>query len=216
MANDLKEKTVEKMLQEIQSLLSHLHDNRAQFEASFKQVLALVEDSSDDDGRDELTGLQRRRIFIRQLVDFIREPSGTCGLLLIHIDHFKKINDTHGPLTGDSILSKVGELLRSFETRDCVIGRLIGEEFAVALRGSDVEVVGVAEFIRRGVEKLHGAVVYSDGKPSKKINWRCTVSVGMASTSRPGLKLNPTKLFGAADSALKLAQAKGRNQVAIS
>ena len=130
---------------------------------------------------------------------------------MIDIDHFKKVNDTHGHPTGDEVLKRVSSLLQQYVSPSCFVARMGGEEFAVALKGSDAEALGLAEFIRRGAERLHGPVIGSDGKPLSGVEWKCTLSVGMASTRNVGF--DASRLLKAADEALYIAKVKGRNQV---
>ena len=131
----------------------------------------------------------------------------SCGILLIDIDHFKNINDTHGHPTGDAVIQRVSDLVKQFESPNCFTGRYGGEEFAVGVRGTDAELLGMAEMMRRGVERLHGEVAGSDGK----VQWKCTVSVGMASVTTEGY--DTEKVLAKADEALYVAKKNGRNQV---
>jgi diguanylate cyclase (GGDEF)-like protein len=156
----------------------------------------------------------RRRAFFRKwqaLLDKCRELSENCGVLMIDIDHFKRINDTHGHPTGDEVIKRVASLLKQYESPRCVVSRLGGEEFAVVVQGTDAELLGIAELIRRGAERMHGPIIGGDGKPSGKVEWKCTLSVGMASARKTGL--DASRLLKAADEALYRAKEKGRNQV---
>jgi diguanylate cyclase (GGDEF)-like protein len=128
-------------------------------------------------------------------------------MLLIDIDHFKLINDTHGHQTGDEVIQRVAALVKQFESPRCFTGRYGGEEFAVAVKGSDAEILGLAEMIRRGVERLYGAVPGTDGK----VQWKCTISIGMASAAKEGY--DSERLIKASDEALYEAKKRGRNQV---
>jgi diguanylate cyclase (GGDEF)-like protein len=109
------------------------------------------------------------------------------------------------------VIKRVATLLKQYESPHCIVSRVGGEEFAVAVKGSDAELLGLAEFIRRGAEKLHGPVVGPDGEFTGKVEWKCTLSVGMASAQKAGY--DATRLLKSADEALYRAKQKGRNQV---
>ncbi|MCM2322009.1 MAG: GGDEF domain-containing protein [Oligoflexia bacterium] len=205
---------LETSLREIRHLLSHLHGEVTALEQSYSEVLSVLRRVEGAADTDDLTGLLRRRAFFRKWELLLKKCEAlgeNCGVLMIDIDHFKKVNDTHGHATGDDVLKRVSGLLKQFESPRCIAGRLGGEEFAVVVQGTDAEVLGVAELIRRGAERLHGPVLDGDGKPLDKIEWKCTLSAGMASSRKLGL--DPTRLLKAADEALYEAKAKGRNQV---
>ena len=198
----------------IRQLLSHLHGEVSALEESYEQVLRVLRKIEAEATRDDLTGLLRRRPFFKtwqELLDQCRELGESCGVLMIDIDHFKKINDTHGHPTGDEVIRRVAEMLKQFESAECIVSRYGGEEFAVAVRGTEAQVVGVAEFIRRGAERLHGPVLDAEGRPDSGIQWKCTLSVGVATSRQSGY--SPEKLLKSADEALYEAKQKGRNQV---
>jgi len=117
-----------------------------------EQRAASLEKISAIDG---LTGCRNHRSFHDLLgVEVERaESSGTpFSLLLLDVDHFKQVNDTHGHAAGDKVLATIGRILREHARRNDVVGRLGGEEFAVLLRGADVEAAtAVAERIRCAV-----------------------------------------------------------------
>jgi diguanylate cyclase (GGDEF)-like protein len=210
----MNQEKLETSLSEIRKLLSHLGGEVATLEASYSKVLLVLERFEGAADFDDLTGLLRRRTFFRKwqaLLDECERVGEATGVLMIDIDHFKKINDTHGHATGDEVISRISALLKQYESPTCFVSRLGGEEFAIATRATDVELLGMAELIRRGAERLHGPVMGADGKPSDKVEWKCTVSVGMASSKKTGLVA--TKLLKAADDALYCAKQKGRNQV---
>lgn len=205
---------LETSLEAIRQLLSHLHGEITTLEDSYQQVLRVLKRFEHVANIDELSGLMRREAFFQkwnELLEECRKVERATGVLLIDIDHFKRVNDQHGHATGDEVIRRVSELLRRYESPDCITGRYGGEEFAVAIRGSDAEILGTAELIRRGVEKLHGPVVGPDGELDNSVEWRVTLSLGMASTTRH--KYNAQELISAADDALYKAKRKGRNQV---
>jgi diguanylate cyclase (GGDEF)-like protein len=211
---DREHDKLEASLAEIRHLLSHLHGEVTALEASYTQVLSVLHKFEDVANTDDLTGLLRRRAFFKTweaLLSECQRLNESCGVLMIDIDHFKKVNDTHGHATGDEVIKRVASLLKQYESPGCVVSRLGGEEFAVALKGTDAELLGVAEFIRRGAEKLHGPVIGSDGKPQPSVEWKCTLSVGMASAHKVGF--DASRLLKSADEALYVAKKKGRNQV---
>jgi diguanylate cyclase (GGDEF)-like protein len=128
------------------------------------------------------------------------------ALLLIDIDHFKRVNDTHGHLIGDQVLVGVASTLCG-QLRDYdVVGRFGGEEFVVLLPGADtVEACRVAERLRGRVRRL--AVPAEDGTVA------VTISVGVALFRMHGEDL--IELLAAADLALYRAKQSGRDRVCL-
>lgn len=201
-------------LEGIRQLLSHLHGEITALEESYSQVLLALRKFEQKSNVDDLTGLLRRSAFFetwQKLLDHCAQAQESTGFLLLDIDHFKKVNDNHGHPTGDEVLKRVSDLLRQYVSPNVVAGRLGGEEFGLAIRGTDAEVLGMAEMIRRGVERLHGPVIGSEGEPQARVQWKCTTSIGMASATKEGY--DPAKLLQSADQALYQAKRRGRNQV---
>ena len=208
-----REHTLENSLEEIRHLLSHLHGEVTALETSYQAVLSVLQKFEGVANTDDLTGLLRRGAFFKIWEGLLKECeklNNNCGVLMIDIDHFKKVNDTHGHATGDEVIKRVAALLKQYESPSCVVSRIGGEEFAVAIRGTDAEVLGVAEFIRRGAERLHGPVVGPQGVDAA-VEWKCTLSVGMASSKSAGYDANAQ--LQRADEALYEAKKNGRNQV---
>ncbi|GAA4233087.1 GGDEF domain-containing protein [Actinomadura meridiana] len=131
---------------------------------------------------------------------------GAVALLLIDIDHFKRVNDTHGHLMGDQVLVGVASTL-CHQLRDYdVVGRFGGEEFVVLLPGADtVEACRVAERLRGRVRRL--------AVPAEEGTVTVTVSVGVALFRTHGDDL--LELLTAADLALYRAKSSGRNRVCL-
>lgn len=208
------QENLESSLKEIRYLLSHLHGEVTALEDSYSQILLVLKKFEGACDIDDLTGLLRRKAFFRKweaLLEECRRLEENCGVILIDIDHFKRVNDTHGHPTGDEVLRRVSSLLKQYESPNCIVSRLGGEEFAVAIRGKDAEILGVAEMIRRNTEKLHGPVLKPDGEISSQVEWKCTLSAGTASARKLGY--DASRLLKAADEALYVAKKKGRNQV---
>ena len=205
---------LQKGLESFRHLLSHLHIEVTTLEANYLRVLLVLRELERNASLDDLTGLRRRRSFLSVFENVLREcehQKTNCGILMIDIDHFKQLNDTHGHPTGDEVIKRVASLLKQYESPNCISGRFGGEEFAIGFRGTDAELLGLAEMIRRSAERLHGPALESDGTPSSRVEWKCTLSVGMASAQ--GLSYDASRLLSAADGALYEAKRKGRNQV---
>lgn len=211
----MSQERLEASLEGIRHLLSHLHGEVAVLEEGYSQVLMVLRKLEGACNIDDLTGLMRRNAFFRKweaMLEECQRSNQGCGVLLVDIDHFKRVNDTHGHPTGDEVIKRLAGLLKQYESPDCVVGRYGGEEFVVAIRGTDAEILGQAEMIRRRAERLHGPVLDREGKPDGKVEWKCTISVGMAS-ARIEDCFDAPRLLKAADVALYEAKQKGRNQV---
>lgn len=160
---------------------------------------------------DHLTGLFNRRFLMESLdkeVQRSRRKDGQVALLLLDIDHFKRVNDTHGHLQGDVVLQKVAihiqKELRSYD----VAARYGGEEFVAVLPDTNLkEAYNVADRIRLSVQGMRFAGSLSDA--------RVTVSLGIAIYPSPGIE-NIDGLLRSADEALYKAKEGGRNRVVIS
>ena len=157
---------------------------------------------------DPLTGAKNRRFFMALLADEklkAQRLSQKMALLMLDIDHFKRVNDTYGHPSGDKVICHVTDICLHMSREIDVVARLGGEEFAILLPGSDAEqAVAVAERIRSRVEST--AV---ESLNDQAIHF--TVSLGVA-------ELSPTDVtelewLGRADAALYLAKNSGRNKV---
>jgi two-component system cell cycle response regulator len=156
---------------------------------------------------DGLTQLYNRRYFQEALDrEFARSKryGHPFSLVLFDIDHFKRINDTHGHLAGDDVLRRVSTLLRTKVRTNDIIARVGGEEFAVLLpEAGRIGAVALAEKLRRMIEAEHiehkGAVI------------PVTVSLGVAEFD--AALESAEALFKLADDKLYEAKRSGRNQV---
>lgn len=161
--------------------------------------------------KDPLTGLANRRHFLSVLereIDGVARSGEPALLLMLDIDYFKRINDTHGHLAGDQVLQSVARCLaRCIRPMDTV-ARIGGEEFAVVLPNCLVSVgEAVAERIRMTVESLTIPV-----GPSTQVH--VTISVGGAYA--PAWVRSTAPLWiERADHVLYRAKAEGRNRVCI-
>lgn len=158
---------------------------------------------------DTLTGLPNRRAFFERINALFARDNGAaaCAVMMVDIDGFKRINDRYGHDGGDAYLRSVGDALRRIVIpSECeggpVIGRLGGEEFAIAVPGADRDRATVlAERICSGVRRL---VCSHEGEPIST-----TVSVGVA-LREPGESV--LAAIKRADRAVYEAKRAGRNR----
>ena len=157
---------------------------------------------------DTLTGLYGRGYW-REQADLAlarhRADGEPAGLVLIDLDHFKDVNDSHGHGAGDDVLRALAAQIRRHIRPDDFAGRLGGDEFAVLLTGAGTDQASrTADRIRDAVAAIQ---VYE--QPAL----RATVSVGVANAdaSHAGLQ----DWLDAADAALYTAKREGRNKVAV-
>ncbi|HEY6632101.1 MAG TPA: GGDEF domain-containing protein [Rhizobiaceae bacterium] len=152
--------------------------------------------------RDPMTGMLNRENFFAAL-EGSRRKTDRGALLIIDADHFKKINDSYGHLTGDKALLEIASAIASGVRAGDVLGRIGGEEFAAFLVGAtDEEAIGVAERIRREVEAIRF-------QPEDGRELSLTVSIG-GTPCRP--EANVSELMRAADKRLYEAKGRGRNR----
>lgn len=161
--------------------------------------------------KDPLTGLANRRHFRNVLsreIDVVARSGESALLLMLDIDHFKKINDTYGHLTGDQVLQTIAKCLATCVRPMDTVARYGGEEFAVILPSCQASFgQTVAERIREAVGALSIAVAPS-------VNIRVTVSIGGAFAPE-WVRSTTTLWTDRADMQLYRAKAEGRNRVCI-
>ena len=161
---------------------------------------------------DPMTGLlnhgaMRSELETRNISRRLNPNSGSgIGVLLLDVDHFKKVNDTYGHIVGDQTLKAVAATLSSTVRASDWVGRYGGEEFLViADVATDEEAHLLAERLRRAVERTP---MYTDAG-----NIDITVSIGVAVASRTHAPASANSLIHAADQALYQAKESGRNAV---
>jgi len=160
---------------------------------------------------DELTSLFNRGRFDELLAAEVersrRFPDQCVGLVMLDIDNFKKVNDTHGHQVGDDVLREVARVLRETSREIDSPSRYGGEELAVVLPGTDLEgAYDMAERVRSGIEALSFPLTSGGNGEVLKV----TASFGAAAES--GASAVATALIGAADTALYEAKRGGKNK----
>jgi len=183
------------------------------------QRAQMVESTMADNARleqlaqtDPLTQLLNRRALTERITAEMERAlryDSTLALLMIDLDHFKKVNDTYGHLVGDDVLRDVGQLLSDTIRGSDIVARYGGEEFLVLLPETDDD--GAEKFanrIREAVEE-HLFARESLAEPL-----RLTASIGVA--VYPAARIESVEdLFARADAALYRAKADGRNRVRL-
>jgi two-component system, cell cycle response regulator len=156
--------------------------------------------------RDYLTGLANRRRFRKALgqeAERWRRYQIPCALLLLDVDHLKKINDAYGHPAGDRVIRFVAGALSELSRDNDTAARLGGEEFALLLAGVGSEkAVAAAERVRRAV----------CARPLEEVG-AVTISIGVAAC--PSNAASERELFAASDAALYRAKRGGRNLVVL-
>ncbi len=158
---------------------------------------------------DSVTTLLNRRALVDRLtheMERARRYATPLALLMVDLDHFKDINDTHGHLVGDEALREVARVLQGAVRNVDVVARYGGEEFAIVLPETSNE--GAVAFAERVRERVAEHLFANERLPSLRI----TVSVGVASV--PSVDIESVEdFFARSDEALYRAKAGGRNQV---
>jgi len=164
---------------------------------------------------DELTGLLTSKSFFSELrreAARAEAESRPFCVLMMDLDHFKQVNDTHGHLVGNQTLEEVGGvIMRSLRAGD-VAARFGGEEFAAFLLDATyAQGVIAAERVRAGVEEHLFATKRHGSAELEERTLRITISIGVASF--PEDAQDPIELVELADTALYRAKRGGRNRV---
>jgi diguanylate cyclase (GGDEF)-like protein/PAS domain S-box-containing protein len=159
---------------------------------------------------DFLTDLPNRRHFVARLTDEFERVQRFDGqrssVLMLDLDLFKQINDTHGHAAGDAVLKHFAQLVRSTLRKIDMVGRMGGEEFAIMLPGTDS--AGARRFAERLRERVANTPLVQDGKTVST-----TVSIGIATIGPPDL--NAEEALLRSDEALYRAKRNGRNRVEL-
>ncbi|TPN81545.1 GGDEF domain-containing protein [Mesorhizobium sp. CU2] len=155
---------------------------------------------------DGLTGMQNRRYFddaLREYLEEFRRIDRPIGLMILDLDHFKQVNDTHGHDVGDEVLRAVATCLRGMTRYHDVVARLGGEEFAVVTPNMEIELLGrFAERIRKAIAGM--------SIMSGNVRLKVTTSVGLAVWDH---KESAEDFYRRADRQLYEAKKQGRNRV---
>jgi len=156
--------------------------------------------------KDGLTQAWNRTALMERLAQ-MAAPGGTPFLLvLLDLDHFKRINDTHGHLAGDEVLREVVRRAQAQLRASDTVGRYGGEEFMLLLPGRDAAGGGAR------LAQLHQAIGGTPVRIGEGQALTVTCSCGVVE-GRPGARLTPEQWIGLADQALYRAKGLGRNRI---
>ena len=173
---------------------------RSSFQASLEMAVT-----------DQLTGLYNRRYLASHLAAMFDRAFWTgrpLSVMILDLDHFKSVNDTHGHDAGDKVIQQFAERIRASVRGMDLACRFGGEEFLIAMPDTEKKTAGiVAERIREDVARQR--VVLNSGRDELQV----TVSIGIASTEDGPKDDSAQKLIKRADEALYAAKSAGRNRV---
>jgi diguanylate cyclase (GGDEF)-like protein len=209
-AIDEKRKSDELRAVETEAKISELQNNIKLYEKELLQVRKRSESLEKEVLLDELTKISNRRSYDLHIKECLREYKRTTkgiSLILIDIDHFKKINDTYGHKAGDKCLKEIAQRIKSSLRDSDFLARYGGEELIAILHGCDCESAeNVADKIRHRIEKtrfyFHNEII------------PVTVSLGV--TQIMPSDTEPETPFIRVDEAMYRAKRGGRNKVCSS
>jgi diguanylate cyclase (GGDEF)-like protein len=176
---------------------TRLQEQAAEIEAQMSRAMT-----------DALTGLPNRREFDERLaasMDAWTKRGEPFSLLMLDVDHFKKLNDQYGHVAGDLVLSEVGQALRGALRRADIVARYGGEEFAMLFPATSLDQAA------RLAQKVRQVIAVSEMEHEGK-RFKVTVSGGVATIER---KEEAATMVGRADAALYAAKQAGRNRIHV-
>jgi diguanylate cyclase (GGDEF)-like protein len=172
-------------------------------EESFQRVLY------ESSVRDALTGLFNRRYFDQRLASELshaHRSDGSLAVLLIDVDHFKELNDTHGHQAGDDVLCELARQLGRVVRAEDVLARWAGDEFIVLARDATSEAAEqLAERLRAAARAVW---VMAEGSPLSP-----SISVGVVTLAEMEPNDGPAEIIARADDRLYCAKLAGRDCV---
>ncbi len=176
-----------------------------------EQVQQELEEISHKAATDGLTKIANRQAFDEKLkatLERAQEQGASLGLIMMDLDHFKRLNDTYGHQAGDEALRHVGHCLRTICREPAIAARYGGEEFAVILASTTARALQtMAEYIRQEIEKIHFDY---DSRPI-----RFTASLGATHIDLSLETATLKEVVERADECLYDAKQNGRNRVEI-
>ena len=196
----------------MQSNVALLQDQLLASQREIEKLKQEVSRAREDALVDSLTGLTNRRGFELKLTSCLNDANVSNAvapcMLMVDIDHFKKVNDTYGHIFGDKVIRSVAQVLhQSIKGKD-MAARYGGEEFVILLPDTPLQGANsLAESIRTTIER--GRIKRSDGD---KLLAQVTISLGLATYTRGE---TASQFIARADQALYASKEGGRNRVSV-
>jgi diguanylate cyclase (GGDEF)-like protein len=198
----------------IKGLQDDLRRARRQLEEKQRLLEEKQKQLEEQSITDALTGLRNRRFFDERLAEEFRRAqryADPVSLMMIDLDHFKKVNDLHGHPAGDLVLREAAALIRGSIRELDICARYGGEEFAVILPKTHMSgALTVAERVWREL----GQKVYRTGSDGHHVDVKVTASLGIAFYPSKDIT-GPDLLLKYADAALYNAKRSGRNTISL-
>lgn len=204
------------VLVRLKALQDALAASRRDLEAALARERELLEQIREDNRQlhrlvatDPLTGLYNLRYlrnFLEDEFKIARRYGHSIGLLVLDLDHFKRVNDTYGHPAGDAVLREFARIMRQIVRESDVVARTGGEEFAVILPRADR---GQADSFAHRIRAELAEHVFAFDEATIQV----TCSIGLAGFPDDADVTDPGQLFFFADQALLAAKQAGRNRV---
>ncbi len=204
------EDTIKLLIQTTQTIKSVTSGFQGQLESAESEIMELRRLLHEEERQtyiDPLTEIGNRRAFDKRMTELFQNDKGNMALVLIDLDHFKKLNDTYGHLMGDRVLQGVGKTLQKICPENALVARYGGEEFVLVLEDSQEAACHIAETIRASLSKL-----VMKKKSSGEVIENITASFGVAQKMEGEF---PEQLIERADKALYTAKENGRNRIQV-
>ncbi len=210
-----RERLRKKIEESIADEAEHLRLEKKLWELDKQNLLRQIKELQEQVTTDKLTQTKNRRGFEEEIGRILKTSEGKImekrhvknklSFLLLDIDNFKKINDTHGHAAGDEALKRVAEVLKGHAREGDIVSRLGGDEFVVVFSGAEEEDI-MEKFFNKDEKKAEiGMDVDVRGRTIK-----ITTSGGLTSYE-PGEEIDDT--IARADKALYASKKAGRNQI---
>ena len=195
------QKTTEKAYKDREEAFAQLEKVHAEIKRKQVEVLNINDELLKLSNTDKLTAIANRRHFQDELarhVERYHDEGIVFSVMIVDVDHFKKVNDTYGHLIGDSVLIQLASVLTQEVRTTDFVARLGGEEFVIILPETDAEkALELAVQLKSSVEVIKWETID-----------RLTVSVGVSTFSAADTEVT---ILHCADQALYRAKANGRN-----
>lgn len=189
---------------------SKLIDTHVKIAKQTKELKEAQEKLKEQANRDPLTNMYNRRYFAdiaEKIISITKRTNEPLSLMMIDVDDFKKINDTHGHCIGDSVIISLAEKIDSFTRESDIAARFGGEEFAIILPNTSTEnALQLGEKLRESIEGMNFHADNAD------INF--TVSIGIDTFNNKN-DINISESLNRADKALYESKKLGKNKVSL-